>query len=164
MNGASQPGPNGGARFKFDRDAIVTAIVEGCSNGAEDVIIRVQANIRKNLARPGTGIWHPGAIARSSAPGKPPATQTGRLQNAWQAKPKRFGKGRTIGWVLGVGRVPYARILEFGGKTGRNKSTKIAERPYLRPALIAVLPEAATIFAGYIEIALRRALDKTSKP
>lgn len=50
MNGGSQPGPNGGAQFKFDRDAIVTAIVEGCSNGAEDVIFRVQRNIRKNLS------------------------------------------------------------------------------------------------------------------
>lgn len=164
MTGGNDPGPNGGARFKFDRDAIVAAIVEGCSNAAEDVILRVQSNIRMNLAKPGSGIWHPGNAARSSAPGQPPATQTGRLQNAWQAKPKRFGKARTIGWALGVGRVPYARILEFGGVAGRGKRTKIAERPYLRPAVIDVIPLAAGIFAGYIEVALNRAVRKAGGP
>jgi hypothetical protein len=163
MNGGTG-NPNGGARYKFDRNAIVAAIVEGCSAGAEDCILQVQREIRANLSKPGSGVWHAGNPARSSAPGQPPATQTGRLQSAWQAKPQRWGIGRTIGWALGVGRVPYARILEYGGKTGRNNATKIEARPYVRPAVATVQAKAVRIFAGYIERSLRRAMATAGGP
>jgi phage gpG-like protein len=135
---------------------IVEAIVTGCQNGAEDVILQVQREIRNNLSQGGSGFWYWGNPARSSSPGEPPATQSGRLKNAWQAQPRKFGRARQIGWIIGAGRVPYAAILEFGGRAGRGRSVQIEERPYIRPAVEKVIPRAAQVFASYISAELKR--------
>ena len=160
MSTGATNGPNGGARYSFPRQEIVDAIVEGCSDASEDLILRIQKGIRDNLGKPGSGNWYVGQPARSSKPGEPPATQTGRLWNAWQAKPKRFGMARVIGWAIGSGRVPYARILEYGGTTGRGGSTRIDKRPYIAPAVVDVPRIAPRVFADYIYNSISRRLGK----
>lgn len=40
----------------------------------------------------------------------------------------------TFEWGIDLEVVPYARIHEYGGETGRNKATTIVKRPYFEPA------------------------------
>jgi phage gpG-like protein len=60
--------------------------------------------------------------------------------------------GNPIRGILSAGPLPYAAIHEFGGKTGRGHRVTMRARPYLRPALKAVLPylknKISQIFAG----------------
>ena len=58
---------------------------------------------------------------------------TGRLRSSIS-----FGQvvRRGNNYSLGIGsNVKYARIHEFGGKTGRNHAVTIPARPYLRPSI-----------------------------
>jgi phage gpG-like protein len=43
----------------------------------------------------------------------------------------------TFEWGIDLEVVPYARIHEYGGETGRNKATTLPKRPYIGPALTA---------------------------
>lgn len=136
-------GPNGGASFNFDGKAIADAIVMGCADGTAATIIVLQRELRINLSKPGGGRKHDGLRYRSSAPGRPPAVQTGLLRNSWQSgQPTRIARGRTLGWMIGS-PVRYARALEFG-KRG------LFPRPYLRPAIRAILPQVGKLMADAI--------------
>ena len=48
---------------------------------------------------------------------------------------------KVIQGVLSAGPLPYAAIHEFGGKAGRGRKVTIPPRPYLRPALEAVMDD-----------------------
>lgn len=60
--------------------------------------------------------------------------------------------GEPIRGILSAGPLPYAAIHEFGGKTGRGHRVTMRARPYLKPALKAVIPylknRISQIFAG----------------
>lgn len=136
-------GPNGGASFNFDGKAIADAIVMGCADGTANALIVLQRELRNSLSKPGGGRKHDNLPRRSSAPGRPPAAQTGFLRNSWQSgQPTRIARGRTLGWALGS-PVPYARGLEFGTR-------RIFPRPYLRPAIRAILPQVGKLMSDAI--------------
>ncbi len=66
---------------------------------------------------------------KASAPGQPPARNTGNLARSWQTGVKDRGPVQKDGnrYRLVVGsNVPYARWLEFG-------TSRMAARPYVRP-------------------------------
>jgi len=66
---------------------------------------------------------------KASAPGQPPARNTGHLARSWQTGVKDRGPVQKDGnrYRLVVGsNVPYARFLEFG-------TSRMAARPYVRP-------------------------------
>lgn len=68
-----------------------------------------------------------------AAPGQPPARISGRLHDhITVVRPVQTGAHR---WVAMVGPtdVPYARIQERGGVTGRGYRTVIPPRPYMVP-------------------------------
>lgn len=48
--------------------------------------------------------------------------------------------GNPIHGILSAGPLPYAAIHEFGGRTGRGHRVTMRARPYLRPALKAIVP------------------------
>lgn len=80
---------------------------------------------------------------RSSAPGEAPAVQTGQLQGSvkWVQSEPLY---REIG-----ANTPYAAALEFG-------TSKMAPRPYLRPALRKVMGKAAErVIAESLKAGLR---------
>lgn len=136
-------------RHNFDARAIVAAIVRGVDLGTQDIVLTVQQDIKKMISGEGTGIKYPGALRRSSRPGEPPAKQTGDLSRSWQtARPTRIAQGRRVGWRLGSNK-KYARILEFG-------NARIRERPYVRPALAAIAPQARKIIESYVRQSLRQ--------
>ena len=59
-----------------------------------------------------------------------------------------------IEYGIDLSVVPYARIHEFGGRTGRGGSVKINARPYLRPGFEAWLKLATPRYLRRIEKAL----------
>lgn len=131
----------GGASFNFDTAAMQAATVTACAEAGLEVMLLIQSDLRQTMSKAGTGKKYPGLKYRSSAPGRPPAVQTGFLRNSWQTgQPKRVRTHRLIGWALGSA-VPYARILEFGGK-------RMFPRPYLRPAIGRMYPKVSTIYGA----------------
>lgn len=127
--------------------------------------------IKKTLSKPGTGRIYKVAkprksgrnlrargYHRASLPGQPPAVNTNRLRGSWSVE--SFGS-RGDGFatvqqdakrtVLRLGsNVVYARILEYGGKTGRGGRTTIKPRPYLRPTLPVIAKTVPKLFAEAI--------------
>lgn len=96
--------------------------------------------VRVRLSTPGTGrVYRRGKVAhRASAPGEPPAVDTGRLRSATAYRVGMTGTGRTYVDV-GVSRagrggggkgLVYAPMLEFGTR-------RMRPRPYLRPTIEA---------------------------
>ena len=136
-------------RHNFDARAMVDAIVRGVDLGTQDIVLTVQQDIKKMISGEGTGIKYWGNPRRSSRPGEPPAKQTGDLSRSWQTgRPTRIAQGRRVGWRVGSNK-KYARILEFG-------NARIRERPYVRPALAAIAPQAPKIIEAYVRQAMRQ--------
>lgn len=147
-------GKSGNASWNFPTGVILNAIVDGASRGTQRLILEAQLEVKKKLSLGGTGRKHPGLRYTSSAPGQPPAAQTGTLRRSWQTGTARNVKtGNRIGWRLGSS-IRYARRLEFGGGF-------ILPRPYLRPALNAIRPRVARVMKIHIDQALRRAIPRT---
>jgi len=64
--------------------------------------------------------------------------RSGRLWSSW--RDPRVTNG-TASWKLTLGSdAPYARIHEFGGRTGAGHRTVIPQRPYLRRASLKLWP------------------------
>jgi len=59
-------------------------------------------------------------------------------------------------WGIDLGVIPYARIHEYGGQTGRNHTATMPPRPYIGPSIKAMNDED---LAGIIRNMLRRLLD-----
>jgi len=109
---------------------------------------------KQELSTPGTGIEYArGAKTHiASAPGQPPAPDTGALRNSIQME---YDEMRS---VMRVGtNIVYAAPLEFGTKTaGRGHHTVIAPRPAARPALAKAQARMGTAFFGKIQLVTRR--------
>lgn len=85
-------------------------------------------------------------LHRASAPGDPPAVRTGHLRRTvGLAKPKRAVKGNAKGWRITI-KLEYAKPLEYG-------TSRMAERPYVRPALAKMKPVAPRMIAARIRLA-----------
>lgn len=84
-----------------------------------------------------------GGSNRASAPGNPPAVDTGRLRSSITYEIER----QFLVFVAKVGTdIEYAKILEFGGHTGRGHATFIAARPYMLTTLERIKPELNALF------------------
>jgi len=95
--------------------------------GMEQAVLWVEGAVKRSF-KPGSGrVYRRGSkIHRASAPGEPPAVDTGRLRSSITHQVKAEGK-KVIGRI-GT-NVEYARSLEFG-------TNKMAARPFLRPIVI----------------------------
>ena len=105
------------------------------TRGVVAATLHLQGAIKRKLSRRGTGRTYRRrkVLHTASQPGQPPALDTGRLRNSIAVTDPKWD-----GWsvIAEVGtNVEYARILEYGGRTGRNGATRIAARPYMRPTL-----------------------------
>jgi hypothetical protein len=141
-------GPAGGASFNFDGKAIADALVTGCAQGTLIGLIQLQREIKVTLSQAGTGTLWPGSRYRSSAPGRPPAVQTGHLRRSWQVgQPQRVAADRRLGWSIGSNQ-PYARRLEFG--------IGVFARPYLRPSIRTIAKTLGLTVRSQINKALRQ--------
>jgi len=133
------------SKAQFSKRQIGLLMRKGVEEGLEKVCFALQAVIKTSLSQPGTGEWYKTLKpwgkgtrmpARSSAPGFPPAAQTGYLRNMWfqgsAANSRNFWYGTDL-LLKKVSPPPglymkYAQYLEEG--TSRMKA-----RPYLAPSI-----------------------------
>lgn len=90
----------------------------------------VQDQAKQLLSKPGSGRTYTrrSVTHRASAPGDPPAVNTGRLRSSITHRVAVDDQG--VFAEVGS-NVRYARFLELG-------TSKMAKRPFLRPALLTV--------------------------
>jgi len=152
----------------------ISVIKDGVIDGMGAVGLQIQRAMRERLSMKGTGRPAGTFVMRKrkgeakrvkinrtrSAPGEPPAAQTGRLRASWTIVPySRLGikeqdngfvsmvdqGGKSILYTVGS-NMPYARALEYG-----SPRTRLAERPYVRPVVFAVSKEVPNIMALWVK-------------
>lgn len=94
---------------------------EKAVQGVQRAALAGEAITKANLSRPGSGRVY--GKHQASAPGEPPAVDTGRLRNATQADTQVRREGDDIVGRV-VANVEYAHALEVG-------TERIAPRPFL---------------------------------
>lgn len=145
------------ARAKADRSKYLRAI------GVELV-----GAIKEELSKPGTGRIYRrprrdkagkvrknkkgktiyGKPHQASAPGEPPAVDTGALRNSIHYVERR-GKG-----IVGT-NMRKAPALEFGTNTaGKSRKVRIAKRPFFRPAKTRVEKQLGRTIAQALKVSI----------
>jgi HK97 gp10 family phage protein len=124
------------ARSVVDFDALARAQQDAVEEAVRAGTVMVANDAKRAVAQgPKTGRVYNrhGVEHQASAPGEPPATDTGRLIGSIVTDVEPNGPGNTgpVGAV--EARVEYAAWLEFGTR-------RIAPRPFLRPALERNMP------------------------
>ena len=149
------------ASHNFSAADIISANIEGIERGLKIVMVELQIELREKLSQVGTGAGYFGGAKKlgffrtRSAPGEPPAVDTGTLRNSVQSKPQSVaGTGMTsivlTGLVAGVNkdaRIP--RWLEYG--TSRMKA-----RPFIAPSLEAIRPSVAGTISDQMQRSIKR--------
>ena len=149
------------ASHNFSAADIMAANIEGIERGLKIAMIQLQTELRITLSKKGSGAGYfggskgKGYFRTRSAPGEPPAVDTGTLRNSVQSKPQYIaGTGMTsivlTGLVAGVNkdaRIP--RWLEYG--TSRMKA-----RPFIAPSLKAIRPSVAETISDQMQRSIKR--------
>jgi len=149
------------ASHNFSAADIMSANIEGIERGLKIAMIELQIELREKLSKVGTGAGYFGGAKKlgffrtRSAPGEPPAVDTGTLRNSVQSKPQYIaGTGMTsivlAGLVAGVNkdaRIP--RWLEYG--TSRMKA-----RPFIAPSLEVIRPSVAGTIGDQMQRSIKR--------
>jgi hypothetical protein len=161
----------------FDSEALGRRFRAALAEGTLAVMVRLQNEIVEMLSRRGSGKMYirgqnpfaSGAARRTaavsaitaggnlrnagyhqaSAPGEPPAPDTGNLRrNVQLAKPEPLTMDRnTVGWRLSIG-VIYGRALEYG-----YPPRGLAPRPYVKPSIANVKPLAVQMIVSGLNAA-----------
>ena len=149
------------ASHNFSAADIMSANIEGIERGLKIAMIELQREMRERLSKKGSGAGYfggskgKGYFRTRSAPGQPPAVDTGTLRNSVQSKPQYIaGTGMTsivlTGLVAGVykdARIP--RWLEYG--TSRMKA-----RPFIAPSLKVIRPSVAGTISDQMQRSIKR--------
>ena len=149
------------ASHNFSAADIMDANIRGIERGLKIVMVELQIELREKLSQVGSGAGYFGGAKKlgfyrtRSAPGEPPAVDTGTLRNSVQSKPQYVaGTGMTsivlAGLVAGVNkdaRIP--RWLEYG--TSRMKA-----RPFIAPSLEAIRPSVAGTISDQMQRSIKR--------
>jgi HK97 gp10 family phage protein len=129
-----------GAQVAKNIAAVLRAGRAGVPRDLEKVGLDLTNELRLELSKPGTGrvyttlffTYQGNAIPygtrpphQASAPGEPPAPDTGQLRASYGHNVERELNGATV--AIGSGSA-YAAYLEFG-------TSKVAARPHLRPVI-----------------------------
>lgn len=125
------------------RDIIRRAAARGVFRGGQ--LVRTHA-VRSILggAKSGRIYVRRGIAHQASAPGEPPASDTGRLANSIDVK---LDAVRVVATVSASTR--YAAFLEYG-------TQKMAPRPFMRPALAAQVDNIEAAIASELRKVLPR--------
>ena len=151
------------ASHNFSAADIISANIEGIERGLKIAMIQLQTELRVRLSKKGSGAGYfggakgKGYFRTRSAPGEPPAVDTGTLRNSVQSKPQYVaGTGMTsivlAGLVAGVNkdaRIP--RWLEYGTPNGRMKA-----RPFIAPSLEVIRPSVAGTIGDQMQRSIKR--------
>ena len=113
---------------EWDVDSIIENVTAASLVGVANGIEAIRANALKKIqegSKTGRIYKRRSVVHTASAPGEPPASDTGRLVQSGRTElfPEK-------GFGLVIFSTAYAAALEFGREDG-----SILPRPYLRPAL-----------------------------
>lgn len=106
----------------------------GATHGLERVAVILTSAVKVKLSKAGTGRLYPArrskgqnrtADHRASAPGEPPAVDTGKYRASWDWRHGRDSHGPYVDVGTNDKRGPW---FEFG-------TTRMAARPHLRPTV-----------------------------
>jgi hypothetical protein len=124
-------------------EALTLDAYNAISNGMVAKLVRagflLENRIKRLLSMPGSGAWYTsksgGGMHQASAPGEPPATDTGRYRASWisEVTVSEIADG-FLGWKMRIGTAlweTFGRRLELGGYGG---GAYIAPRPHVRAA------------------------------
>ena len=156
------------ASHNFSAADIMAANIEGIERGLKIIMVELQYNLREKLSQMGTGAGYFGGAKKlgffrtRSAPGEPPAVDTGTLRQSTQVKPQYVaGTGMTsivlTGLVAGVNkdaRIP--RWLEYGTRY-------MHERPFAAPSIKVVKPKVVDIIELQMDKAIKRMRTRAMK-
>lgn len=125
------------------RGRVRAATDKAVNDGLHEIQLKAQQNL--------TFYSHPRGTPTPSAPGEPPALISGALRRSIKVRRTKRGPGVYEGRVGPT--IIYGRIQELGGRLGHNprhgmwrQPGYLPPRPYLRPAVISVLPKIRQIF------------------
>lgn len=87
---------------------------------------QMEADMKSSMQGQGHGAvyMHGGVMHQASAPGDPPAIDTGNLVNSIHNEPGKEGEMKSVVYI----DAEYAGYLEYG-------TTRMAARPYVAPAV-----------------------------
>ena len=156
------------ASHNFSAADIMAANIEGIERGLKIAMVQLQTELRITLSKKGSGAGYfggskgKGYFRTRSAPGQPPAVDTGTLRNSVQSKPRYIaGTGMTsivlTGLVAGVdkdARIP--RWLEYGTRY-------MHERPFIAPSIKVVKPKVVGIIEFEMDKAIKRMRTRAQK-
>lgn len=134
--------------YTFNKAQLRKRVHKGCVKALDETVILVQREMRLTLSKPGTGRIYRRSegnpngrnlrekgFHQASAPGHPPAVDTGTLRRSWQAGVDHVKDTRHIknpirpSIQLGT-KIKYARALQYGWEP-RN----LKPRPYVNVAV-----------------------------
>jgi len=156
------------ASHNFSAADIISANIEGIERGLKIAMIQLQTELRERLSKKGSGAGYfggskgKGYFRTRSAPGEPPAVDTGTLRNSVQSKPQYIaGTGMTsivlTGLVAGVdkdARIP--RWLEYG-------TSRMKPRPFIAPSLEVIRPSVAGTISDQMQRSIKRMQTRAMK-
>jgi HK97 gp10 family phage protein len=130
------------------RTSFQTAVRLSGTRGLVEAALILERKIKQKLSQPGTGRIYPRGkkVHQASAPGEPPAVDTGRLRSSIGHDETQI-LGETISVRVGT-NVDYATPLEYG-------SYKVKPRPFMRPALEEAKPEMSDAVTAELQHATR---------
>lgn len=120
---------------QFDYDAIDKFADQVGTKGLQAVGLLIVGSIKGKISQEGTGLLY--GSHRASAPGQPPASDTGTLLRSIDIT--RVNKTPIGLSIRVVANTEYAAGLELG-------TEKMAERPYMATTLYENLDASATVF------------------
>lgn len=136
---------HGTAKFVAALDAIVKANDAATRAATAKGAHLIEAETKKQL----TSSSHPKGTPTPSSPGEPPSLVTGQLRRSIRVQGPAQVAPATYEARIGPTAV-YGRIQELGGVTGRGHATTLPARPYLAPALEALIAS-GRLSAAYTE-------------
>ena len=119
---------------------LIAITTGGVNPGLTLAAVTLEGAIKLELSRPGSGRIY--GRHQASAPGDPPAPDTGTLRAS-------IGHEQTGDTVRVGSSLAQAGTLEFGTvRAGRGRRTVIEPRPFMRPALARVRGQLTADVAG----------------
>lgn len=143
---------------RFDKDLLMQRITEAAGKAAERTVLLYQKELKKELSQKGSGrVYRGGRKGKGrkrtrSAPGQPPAVDTGELRRSVMTQPTysqaSSGGSSVVRYrILGIKR--YGFMLDQG-------TAKVKARPWIKAPKERVLPQVPDIFNRYLTAALQK--------
>ena len=124
------------------RQAAFQAVVKGGEAVRSEAVRLIEDTEKSGIVYRRRGVEH-----QASAPGEPPASDTGHLVNSIESNPNADDISTTV-----AAKTVYAARMEFGfvGTDSIGRKYDQAPRPFLRPALANVKDQLVGLVVGSV--------------